>query len=293
MGEVIYSLRNHDVQFNKEITMNRKFNLGRLIAKAFLYGAGFAAFFVGAIAQDATKTTVHHHKSQYEIAVRNATVVYVEGSDLVLKLEGGKIEHVVVPDSDEFIINGKNVSVHALAPGTRLTQTITTTTTPRYVNTVRILEGKVWHVNAPGSVIVSLPDGTNHRYSVPKHARFIVNGEPKTVFELRKGMSFKATIITDQPQTVLAEDKVTVGRAPEPATPPMVGVLLVQPLQARATESATQRASVPEPITIAESEQPATVLPKTGSPLPLAGLLGALSVATSLGLVAMRKHVTA
>jgi LPXTG-motif cell wall-anchored protein len=272
--------------------MNRKFNFGRLIARAFLYSAGFAAFFVGAIAQDATKTTVHHHRSQYEIKVRNATVAYVEGNDLVLKLESGKIEHVVVPDSDEFIIDGKNVSVHALKPGTRLTQTITTTTTPRYVNTVRVLEGKVWHVNAPTSVIVSLPDGTNHRYSVPKHARFIVNGQPRTVFELRKGMSFKATIIADEPQTVVAENKVTVGQAPAPAVPPMVGVLLVQPFQAHTASPKTQDAPA-EPVTIAASEQPASILPKTGSTLPLVGLLGALSVATSLGLAAMRKRVIA
>jgi LPXTG-motif cell wall-anchored protein len=273
--------------------MNSKLNFGRLIARAFLYGAGFAAFFVGAIAQDTTNTTVHHHRSQYEIKVRNATVAYAEGNDLVLKLESGKIEHVVVPDSDEFFIDGKNVSVHELKPGTRLTQTITTTSTPRYVNTVRVLQGNVWHVNAPASVIVSLPDGTHHQYSVPKHAKFIVNGQPKTVFELRKGMSFKATIITDEPQTVVAEDKVTVGQAPIPAVPPMAGVLLVQPLGRLTIAPKTQSTPAPESVTIAESEQPVTVLPKTGSILPLAGLLGALSVAASLGLAAMRRRVIA
>src|SRR5580692_9960398 len=194
--------------------MNRKNNFARLIARTFFYTAAFAAFFVGAIAQDTTTTTVRHHRSQYEIKVRNAEIVYVEGNDLVMKLENGKIEHVIVPDSDEFIIDGRNVSVHELKPGTRLTQTITTTTTPRYVNTIRVLKGKVWHVNAPNSVVVSLPDGTNHRYSVPKHAKFIVNGQPKTVFDLRKGMTFQATIITDEPQTLIAEDKVTAGQAP-------------------------------------------------------------------------------
>jgi hypothetical protein len=273
--------------------VNRKFNFGRLIAKAFLYGAGFAAFFVGAIAQDTTKTTVTHHGSQYQTKVRNATVVYVEGNDLVLKLEDGKIEHIVVPDSEEFVINGRNVSVRALVPGTRLTQTITTTTTPRYVNTVRVLEGKVWHVNAPSSVIVSLPDGTNHRYSVPKHAKFTVNGQPKTVFDLRKGMSFKATIITDEPQTVVAENRTIVGQTPIPAAPPMGGVLLVRPVGGLVIAPKAQNTPAPEPLTIAKSEQPATVLPKTGSMLPLAGLLGVLSIATSLALVTIRKGAIA
>ena len=62
----------------------------------------------------------------------------------------------------------------------------------RYVNTVRTIEGKVWHANSPASVIVSLPDGTNQIYKVPSHAKFTVNGEPKSVFELKRGMNFKA-----------------------------------------------------------------------------------------------------
>ena len=38
----------------------------------------------------------------YETQVRNAEVVYVEGNDLVLKLDTGKIEHLVVPDSRQI-----------------------------------------------------------------------------------------------------------------------------------------------------------------------------------------------
>src|SRR5271163_3890949 len=100
-------------------------------------------------AQDSTVTTVQHGPSSFDTQVKNAEVVYVEGNDLVLKLENGRLEHLVVLNNDRFTIDGKQVSVHELVPGTKLTQTITTTTTPRYVNSVRTLGGKVFHVNPP------------------------------------------------------------------------------------------------------------------------------------------------
>jgi hypothetical protein len=242
--------------------------------------------------QDTTTTNTRHGRSSYETAVRNATVVYVEGNDLVLKLENGKVEHLVVPDSDKFHVDGKVVSVAGLAPGTKLTESITTMTTPHYVNTVRVLKGKVWHVNAPHSVIVSLPDGTNHRYVVPSHAKFTVNGERKTVFELRKGMSFEATIVTDQPQTVVTASRTVVGQAPARALPPAVGVLLIQPVT-RQVELAEQTEVTPEPaIEVASNESLPAALPKTGSLLPLGGLLGGLAVALSLGMGRLRKGFT-
>ena len=98
-----------------------------------------------------------------------------------------------------------------LTPGMKLTETIITTTTPRYVNTVRTIEGKVWHVNAPKTVILTLPDGTH------KRTRFLITpssrstDEKKTVFDLRKGMKVKATVITDETQTVLESAKRVVG----------------------------------------------------------------------------------
>ena len=83
---------------------------------------------LGAWAQDSTTTTIQHGPVSFDTQVRDAEVVYVEGNDLVLKLENGKIEHLVVPDRDKFIIDGNEVSVRELVPGTKLTQTITTAT---------------------------------------------------------------------------------------------------------------------------------------------------------------------
>jgi hypothetical protein len=37
--------------------------------------------------------------SMYETAVRNGTVVYVSGNELVVKLSDGEVEHFIVSDT--------------------------------------------------------------------------------------------------------------------------------------------------------------------------------------------------
>jgi hypothetical protein len=236
----------------------------------------------GTWGQDTSTTTVQRGESTFDTQVRNAEVVYVEGNDLVLKLEDGKVEHLVVPDSDKFTINGSDVTVHELTSGTKLTQTITTTTAPHYVTTIRTLKGKVWHVNPHAStVFLTLLDNTNQSYQIPNHAKLMIGGQPKTVFDLRRGMQIEATIVTDDTHTVTERSKSVVGQAPAPpATPRELGLLLFfQPK--------------PAPAMVASAEQPASTLPKTGTLLPLLGLLGGLAVATSLGLGAVRQTLGA
>jgi hypothetical protein len=258
-----------------------------IVFRHVLYAITFATLTAGVWAQDTSTTSVHHHYPSYKTDVRNAKVVYVEGNDLVLRLENGKVEHLIVPDSDRFLVDGKSITVADLKPGTSLTQTITTTTTPRYVKTVRVLKGKVWHVSAPNNVILTLPDNTNQAYTIPSHAKITLNGKKATAFDLKRGMMLEATIVTDDPQTVVTQSKTIVGQAPPPATPPMVGVLLIQPLRLSSVP-ASASAETPAPVTVASEEPPAT-LPKTASYLPLVGLLGVLAVAMSLGLGAVRR----
>lgn len=234
----------------------------------------------GAWAQDTSSTTIKHGPASYDTQVKNAEVVYVEGNDLVLRVDNGRLEHLVVPDSDRFLIDGKEVGVNELTPGTKLTQTITTTTTPRYVTTVRNIKGKVWHVNAPRNVIVTLPGGNNQIFDLPSHAKFTIHGEPKTVFDLRKGMDLEATVITDSEETVMSQSKSVVGQAPV-AAPREIGLLLV--LQPWHVPPAPQMAEA--------SQQAAPELPETASLFPLMGLLGSAAVALSLGLTTVRRAV--
>lgn len=228
-----------------------------------------------ALAQDSTVTTRTPGQPSSAVQVKNAEVVYVEGNDLVLKMEDGTEQHLVVPDSDKFTIDGKELSVGELVPGTKLTQTITTTTTPHYVKSVRTIEGTVWLVNAPSTVILTLPGNKNQVYTVPSHAKFIIEGEEKTVFDLRKGMKIKATVVTDEEQTVVEQTKLASGQAP-PVKIPQLGVLLFHP------------SSQPQ-LTLASTEQPPAMLPETGSSLPLAGLLGILAIGMSMMLGAARR----
>ena len=255
-----------------------------LFSKASFFGKGVGAIILAlvafgtAAAQDSTVTTITHGQPSFDTQVKNAEIVYVEGNDLVLRLENGRVEHLVVPDSDRFTINGNQLSVHELVPGTKLTQTITTTTTPRYVNSVRTIEGKVWHANAPKSLILTLPDNKNQVFDVPNDAKFTIDGKEKTVFDLRKGMKIKATIVTDDEHTVVEQSKFAFGQAP-PQTPREVGVLLfLAPMQPQ--------------VTLASAEQPGEMLPETGSSLPLMGLMGTLAIAMSLGLWAVRRTRT-
>ena len=48
-------------------------------------------------------------------------------------------------------------------------------------------------------MILTLPDGTNKEYNVPKGQVFNVNGKKDTVFQLRKGMNVSATVVTEEP----------------------------------------------------------------------------------------------
>jgi hypothetical protein len=266
--------------------MNFMRNISRFAFRTVVPNLVFVTCSALLLAQDTTTESVQHHPPSYETKVRNAKVVYVEGNDLVLRLENGALEHLIVPDSDRFDIDGKSLTVSELTPGTTLTQTITTVTTPRVVNTVRVLKGKVWHINKPHTVILTLPDGTNHSYTIPKHAKFIIGGKPATVFDLKKGQMLQATIVTDEPQTLVAHGKTVVGQAPPP-TPSVSGVLLFDTLAPKPGRDAS-----PEPVTVASAETIAPVLPKTGSLLPLLGVLGISAISLSLGARTVRKKVT-
>jgi LPXTG-motif cell wall-anchored protein len=220
----------------------------------------------GAAAQETTQTTVSHGTSEQQVSVEHGEVVYVSGNDLVVKdLDTGQLRNFVIPDSARATVEGQEMSVHDLKPGMKLQRTITTTTTPKVVTTVKTIQGTVFHVNAPVSVILSTPDG-NKQYKIPKDQKFMINGEEVDAFHLRKGMKINATVITDVPETEIAhEQKVTGQMPPPPATPPLQGALLLY-------EPA--RPALAAQSTVAKAEAPK--LPQTGSALPLMGLLGVL-----------------
>ena len=237
---------------------------------------GCMAFTVSMMGQVQTKTDVTHGAPTHHVKVDRGEVVYVDGNDVVFKMENGQVEHVTVSDNATATVDGKEITVHDLKPGMKLEKTITTTTTPRVVTTVKTVQGKVFHVTPPNSVILTLEDGTNHQFKIPKGQRFNVNGQDTDAWGLKKGMMVSATSVTEVPETVVAQQVQRTGQAPPPpATPPMQAVLLIERSEPVAA------APTAEPAQTAAAEPAPAKLPKTGSTVPLFGLLGMLSLGAS------------
>jgi hypothetical protein len=147
---------------------------------------------VGIAAQDITHpaittTTGPGTLVVHKTHVQNAEVIHVSGHDIVVELENGRLELLNLPKDFKFDVDGKRLTVHELTPGTKLSQEIHTVSTPQEVITVRTVDGKVWHISPP-HLILSFPGGENKRYMVPEGIVFDIDGQEKTVFDLRKGM---------------------------------------------------------------------------------------------------------
>jgi LPXTG-motif cell wall-anchored protein len=234
------------------------------------------AFAVSMSAQVQTDTQTAHGTPTKTVQVDKATVVLVDGNDLVVKMDDGTIKHIAnVPESTKVNVDGQMLGIHELKPGMHLTRTITTTTTPKVITTTKTVTGKVWHVNPPLSVILTLADGSNQEFKIPKGQQFNVNGQMVDAWGLKKGMAVSATQVVEVPETMVSQHRELTGTAPPPPPAPD------QPILVAVITPAPAPAEAPAPA-------PAAELPKTGSELPLIGLLGLLSLGFSFGLKALR-----
>src|SRR5437879_7093277 len=234
------------------------------------------AFAISMSAQVKTATETTSGQASHEMTVERGEVVFVQGNDLLVKMEDGTIRHVAnVPESAKVTVDGRELGIHDLKPGMKLQRTITTTTTPQTITTVQTVTGKVWHITPPSSVILTLEDGTNQQFQIPKDQKFNVDGQETDAWGLKKGMTVSATKIVEVPEVhVQREQRVSGAPPPPPPSPPPDVPILI-----------AESAPVPVPVPGAAP----TELPKTGSILPLIGLLGCLSVLSSLGLGIVRK----
>jgi RNase P/RNase MRP subunit p29 len=226
-------------------------------------------------AQVQTKSSTEPGQAIKEVQVERGEVVNVSGNDVVVKMEDGTIRHFPnVPESARITVGGKELGVHDLKPGMKLERTITTTSTPQTVTTVQTVTGTIWQIVPPTSVTLTLEDGTNQQFTIPKGQKFNVNGETVDAFGLKKGMKISATKITEVPETVVTQERRVTGTLPPPPPPPPANmpVLIVPP-------SPQGAAAKPAP----------TELPKTASQLPLVGLVGLVCLSLSLGLRILRR----
>jgi len=213
----------------------------------------------------------------------SGTVVAAENGTIVVRMSTGEIRSFTPPESRRFIIDGKEVTANDLKPGTKLHATVATTKTSVTDRTTTVGTGKVWFVSG-NTVILTLPNNENRMYKVAESYRFMVDGQKATVHDLRKGMTVSAEKIVEEPRVEIATDTTVTGSAPPPprpvvaAAPAPAPTPAPTPAPARATPAP---APAPEPVAAAA---PAPTLPKTGSPLPLIGLLGFLCTGASLAI---------
>jgi hypothetical protein len=201
--------------------------------------------------------------TEYEI--KQGTVVSVWGNHLVVKMADGSIKDVEVPDGFEFDVNGQMLPVSALKPGMELTAAIKTTSTPVDVYTTEVKQGEVLAASGRSVIIRHQEDGKAHKHTVDGDFPFWVNGEKKTVYDLKKGMKVTATIVSSHVEMVTDRDVAVFASGGAPAAKP-----------------AAKPAPAPAPAAPA-------VLPKTASSLPLVGLAGVALILLGIGIALIRR----
>jgi hypothetical protein len=260
----------------------------RLAAGAILWIACAAVM----LAQVKTTTTEKKGQATKQVTVERGEVVYISGNDVVVKMENGEVRHITVPDDARATVDGKEITLRDLRVGMKLERTITTTSTPQTVETVRTGTGTVVNVQPPNFATVRFEDGTVERYRIPKDQKFMIDGQAKTAFDLRPGMKITATRIVTAPVVQVTQQKQVTGTAPPPpatpTTPTMEGALLIleqvpRPSTVPAATPSTMTQPAPEPAPAVKK------LPKTGSVIPLIGLLGVLFSGASFGVRLLRR----
>lgn len=229
-------------------------------------------------AQIETATNITNGDPMKSAKIERGEIVYVSGQDLVVKKDDGKLVHFAnVPDSFKVNVDGQDLGIHELKPGMKLRRTTITSVTPRTVVTVESISGKVWHVNPPSNLILTLDNGKNQKFTLPDDAKIAVNGQLTDAWGLKKGMTISATRVTESPETVISQEtRVSGTPAPEgpAANQPILFAMVIPPAN-------------PATPTLASETVPSE-LPTTGSMLPLVGLMGLLALGSSLALRKIR-----
>jgi hypothetical protein len=253
-----------------------------------LLGAGLicTAFAFGANAQVQTQTQVQNGTATQQVEVRHGQVVYVSGNDVVIKGDDGRIRDFPnVPEDARVTVDGQQLGVHELIPGMTIERTTITTTTPRVITTIKTVSGTVWQVNPPTSVILTLENGKNQQFKIPDGTKFTVDGQQTDAFSLRPGMKVSATAVTEVPENVVTNQVTRTGEMPplpSETFDPHIALLIVMVPYVPAT------GATPAGTTVASTESTPAQLPKTGSSLPLIGLVGGFFCVLAFGLKARR-----
>jgi len=253
---------------------------GKGLLMILAVGAIGLAFTVEMSAQVQTTTDTTHGQTTTASKTVSGTIVALSGNDVVIKMDSdGSLRHFAnVPDSARAIVDGKEIGIRDAKVGMHLTKTVTTFTTPKVITTTKTVTGKVWNVNPPLSVILTMEDGKNQQFKIPKGQKFMVNGQETDAWGLKKGMTVSATQVVEEPVTVVTQQAKLTGSMPPPPPPPPPDQPILVAVMVPVPEAA------PAPV----AEAAPAALPKTGSDLPLIGLLGLMCLAGAAGVRLVR-----
>lgn len=239
------------------------------------------AFGASAFAQQKTVEHTQTGPAKITVDTRNTTVAYIEGNHLVVRLADGSLEAIRIPAEERFNIEGQKLTLQELKPGMTLTDEVFTTERPMMVKTVEITEGKVFHAG-PRYLIIHTKEGKAVEYKIPEWATIKINGEERSLHELKRGQTITATITTEEPMIVSDREKRSHGHPLAAESKPVAEskVTTEAPLPMKTEVVA---AKTPEPIPATEVPEK---LPATASNVPLIGLAGifALAIAAVLKL---------
>jgi hypothetical protein len=199
------------------------------LSLALLAGVVCIVYGLSVSAQVHTKTTTTSGQATQRVKVDRAEVVLVSGNDLVLRMEDGTIRHIPdVPDSFRATVDGKEIGIYDLKSGMTLERTTTITTTPKVVTTVQTVKGRVWHVSPPRYVFLTMADGSNQQFEIPKGQKFKVGGQVVDAWGLKPGMDITATKIVEFTATEVEQQrKLTGSMPPSPPAPPADAPILI------------------------------------------------------------------
>jgi hypothetical protein len=194
--------------------------------------------------------------------VKSGEIQTVAGNKVVLKEADGLHEYNL-PDGFKFQLGGRDVGVDEIKPGMHVDAVITDKITTRNVQVTRIATGTVMQV-APGGIVIKNNDtgelkSYNFKDPAGNDIYFARDGKQVSLRDVKKGDVLTGTVVTTLPPQITTQRTATA-RATAPAEAPPTAVAAAAPSQ----------------------------LPRTASPLPLVGLLAALSAGIALALRALR-----
>jgi hypothetical protein len=245
-------------------------------------------------------------QTTYEI--RNATVISAWENTVVYRNEKGETRQIELPPGFKVNVDGKDVPVSELKPGMKVSATVKTTTAPVVVQTTTLKDAKVIK-NEGGLLYVREADGI-HSYNIPEGFRFDIGGAKVRTVDLQQGQHLNATIVhtargTHTEQQVVAAaasdeaaraaaakaaaDKAAADRAAAERAAAERAAADTAAADAKARADAEAAAAKAAADAAAAQEAMAQSLPKTASPVPLAGALGALCVGLGAALTLRRK----